>query len=118
MWATLHSARARKPLSLNRPIPAGALPKLNEQRNSHTVARVKSESLLIGLIYDDRGNRMTPSHVRKGGIKYRYYLSSPLLHGQPGRAGSVRRVPAAEVEARVACAVREHLDDSTESDHR
>ncbi|SRR6266478_8462341 len=72
MWATLHSARARKPLSLNRPISAGALPKLNEQRNSHTVARVKSESLLIGLIYDDRGNRMTPSHVRKGGIKYRY----------------------------------------------
>jgi hypothetical protein len=35
---------------------------------------------------------MTPSHVRKGGIKYRYYLSSPLLHGQPERAGSVARV--------------------------
>ena len=67
-------------------------------------------SLLIGRIYDDRGNRMTPSHVRKGGIKYRYYLSSSLLHGQPGRAGSVRRVPAAEVEALVASAVREHLE--------
>src|SRR5215468_11077938 len=61
---------------------------------------------------------MTPSHVRKGGIKYRYYLSSPLLHGQPGHAGSVRRVPAAEVEARVASAVREHFKDSAESDDR
>jgi site-specific DNA recombinase len=90
--------------------------KLNDQRNNHTVARGKSEALLIGRIYDDRGNQMTPSHARKGGIKYRYYLSSPLLHGQPGRAGSVRRVPAAEVEALVACAVREHFADCTDSD--
>jgi site-specific DNA recombinase len=61
---------------------------------------------------------MTPSHARKGGIKYRYYLSSPLLHAQPGRVGSVRRVPAAEVEARVACAIRDHFGDRTESDDR
>src|SRR5438552_16933651 len=80
--------------------------------------RAKSESLLIGRIYDDRGNRVTPSHARNGGIKYRYYLSSPLLHGQPGRGGSVRRVPAAEVEALVECAVREHLGDPTESEDR
>jgi site-specific DNA recombinase len=92
--------------------------KLNEQRTNHTAARSKSDSVLIGRIYDDRGNRMTPSHVRKAGIKYRYYLSSPLLHGQPGRAGSVRRVPAAEVEALVARAVREHFGDRTEGDDR
>jgi hypothetical protein len=61
---------------------------------------------------------MTPSHARKGGIKYRYYLSSPLLHGQPGRGGSVRRVSAAEIEALVASAVREHLGDSTPTDDR
>jgi site-specific DNA recombinase len=92
--------------------------KLNDQRKNRTTARAKSASLLIGRIYDDRGNRMTPSHVRKGGIKYRYYLSSPLLHGGPGRAGSVSRVPAAEVEALVASAVREHFKDSTASDDR
>src|SRR5215813_7853091 len=61
---------------------------------------------------------MTPSHVRKSGIKYRYYLSSPLLHGQPGHAGSVQRVPAPEVEALVASAVRGHFKDSAESDDR
>ena len=92
--------------------------KLTEQRNNHTVMRDTSEAMLIGRIYDDRGNRMSPSHVRKGRIKYRYYLSSPLLHGEPGRAGSVRRVPAAEVEALVASAVREHFKDSTEPDDR
>ena len=64
------------------------------------------------------GNRMTPTHVSKGGIKYRYYLSSSLLHGQPERAGSVHRVPATEVEALVASAVRGHLRDSTGSDDK
>src|SRR4051794_22721766 len=51
--------------------------KLNEQVTNHKVSRTKSEALLLGRIYDDRGHRMTPSHVRKGGIKYRYYISSP-----------------------------------------
>ena len=90
-----------QPAILERELFDAVQAKLNEQRNNHTVARSESESVLIGRIYDDRGNRMTPSHVRNGGIKYRYYLSSPLLHGQPGRVGSVRRVPAAEIEALV-----------------
>src|SRR5258708_28228852 len=58
------------------------------------------------------------SQVRKGGIKFRSCLSSPLLHGRPERAGSVRRVPAAEVEALVGSAVRVHLEDSTQSADR
>ena len=75
--------------------------KLTEQVNNHKATRMKSEALLAGRIFDDRGNRMTPSHVRKRGIKYRYYLSSALLQGQAERAGSIRRVPAAEIEALV-----------------
>jgi DNA invertase Pin-like site-specific DNA recombinase len=107
-----------QPATLDRDLFDAVQAKLNEQRNTHTVARSKSESLLIGRIYDDRGNRMTPSHARKGGIKYRYYLSSPLLHGQPGRVGSVRRVSAAEIEALVGRAVREHLGDAAQTDDR
>jgi site-specific DNA recombinase len=103
-----------QPAILDREFFDAVQAKLNEQRNNHSVARDRSKSLLIGRIYDDRGNRMSPSHVRKGGIKYRYYLSSPLLHGRPERAGSVRRVPAAEVETLVGSGVREHLEDSTE----
>src|SRR5581483_2254412 len=53
---------------------------------------------------------MSPTYARKGGIKYRYYLSSALLKGAPEEAGSVRRVPAAEVEALAIRSVREHLD--------
>jgi hypothetical protein len=73
---------------------------------------MKSEALLAGRIFDDRGNRMTPSHARRGNVKYRYYLSSALLQGTSERAGSVRRVPATDVEALVIKSVREHIKPS------
>ena len=92
--------------------------KLNDQRNNHRAARAKSESLLIGRIYDDRGNRMSPSHARKQGIRYRYYVSLPLLQGQAGHAGSVGRVPAADVESLVGQAVREHLKGLTPAEDK
>jgi site-specific DNA recombinase len=88
--------------------------KLSEQVNSHKTARMKSEALLAGRIFDERGNRMTPSHVRKRGIKYRYYLSSALLQSQPERAGTVSRIPAAEIEGLVTRSVRDHLNQSGE----
>jgi DNA invertase Pin-like site-specific DNA recombinase len=83
--------------------------KLDEQNNSHNINRMKSEALLAGRLFDDRGNRMSPSHTRKRGIKYRYYLSSALLDGRPANAGSISRVPAVEIETRVVKAVRDHL---------
>jgi site-specific DNA recombinase len=86
--------------------------------NGHKAARMKSEALLIGRIFDDHGNRMSPSHARKGGIKYRYYISSALLQGMAGSAGSVRRVPAAEIEAVVVRSVREHLKPAVPIDDR
>jgi hypothetical protein len=30
---------------------------------------MKSDALLTGRIYDDRGNRMSPSHTRKGNVR-------------------------------------------------
>ncbi len=108
----------QQPAILDRDLFDAVQAKLNDQWTNHTAARAKSEALLIGRIYDDRGSRMSPSHASKQGIKYRYYVSSPLLHAQAERAGSVRRVPAAEIEALVGRAVREHLEDSTPTDDR
>jgi DNA invertase Pin-like site-specific DNA recombinase len=65
--------------------------KLDDQRISHVVLRSKSESLLTGRIFDDRGHRMTPSDARKGGIRYRYYISAALVQGQAEDVGSVAR---------------------------
>lgn len=83
--------------------------KLAEQRNDHHSSRRKSESPLIGRIFDDRGNRMTPSHARKAGLKYRYYVSAALTQGQPELAGSVSRAPALEIERVVTDAIRKHI---------
>jgi DNA invertase Pin-like site-specific DNA recombinase len=83
--------------------------KLTEQLNNHTTTRMKSDALLVGRIFDDRGNRMSPSHARKRGVKYRYYLSSALLDGRPDRSGSMRRIPAVEIETLIVQSVRDHL---------
>jgi hypothetical protein len=83
--------------------------KLDERLNNHKITRTSSEALLVGRLFDDRGNRMSPSHARKRGIKYRYYLSSALLQGEAERAGSVRRAPAVEIESLVIRSVRDEL---------
>jgi site-specific DNA recombinase len=83
--------------------------KLDRQVNSFKAVRQRSGALLTGRLYDDRGNRMSPSHTVRRGIKYRYYLSSALLQGQAKRAGSVPRAPAAAIETMVLKSVREHL---------
>jgi site-specific DNA recombinase len=92
--------------------------RLGEQRATLATERADSEATLLGRIFDDRGNRMTPSHCRKTGTKYRYYTSSVLTHGQPELAGSISRVPAPEIEAVVGAAVRCHVDDDTLEDPR
>jgi site-specific DNA recombinase len=61
---------------------------------------------------------MSPSHARKGNVKYRYYLSSALLQGTAARAGSVRSVPATAIEALVIQSVRDHLKPSEPMDDR
>jgi site-specific DNA recombinase len=59
---------------------------------------------------------MTPSHARKGAIKYRYYISSALVQGQVEQAGTVSRVPANEIEALVAKSIRNHLGEHADSE--
>src|SRR5258706_15820166 len=59
---------------------------------------------------------MTPAIVwsqltLKAGVRYRYYVSTPSLHGEgkTASAGSVSRVPAADIEDTVARSLKEHL---------
>jgi DNA invertase Pin-like site-specific DNA recombinase len=85
--------------------------KLEEQRASHhSKVHAGSDSLLMGRIFDDRGNRMTPSFTRKGGKRYRYYVSSALLQGQAKLAGYVRRASSAEIEGLVLRTIRKRLE--------
>ena len=83
--------------------------RLDRQRTNHAKARQKSQSLLMGRIFDARGNRMTPSHSVKNGVRYRYYISAALIQGQPDKAAKLNRVPATEIEKLILSAVRKHL---------
>ena len=67
-------------------------------------------ALLTGLLYDDRGNRMSPSFSVKNGVRYPFYVSSAVLKGRNSGAGSVARVSAVELEADVLKALRQHID--------
>jgi site-specific DNA recombinase len=71
-----------------------------------------STAILSGRLFDADGNRMSPSHSNKGGARYRYYVSQTVLQGKPQPARLVGRVPAAEVEALVVTALRNHLNAS------
>src|SRR2546430_1614664 len=69
-------------------------------------------ALLTGRVFDHAGNRMSPTHANKGGVRYRYYVSQAVLQGRPQPSGLVSRAPAAEIEALVITALRNHLDAS------
>ena len=71
-----------------------------------SAARARSPSLLAGLLFDDRGNAMTPSHANKKGVRYRYYVSQALLQGRPDQAGHICRVAAVDIEQRIVAAIR------------
>jgi site-specific DNA recombinase len=68
-----------------------------------------SASILTGRIYDDRGNRMSPTHSNKRGVRFRYCVSRALLQNRKDDAGSVTRLPAPEIERLVLDGVRTHL---------
>lgn len=83
--------------------------KLDQQRTNHTKARQQSDSLMMGRIFDERGNRMTPTYAVKKGVRYRYYISAALIQGQSDKTAKLNRVPAAEIEKLIISAVRKHF---------
>jgi DNA invertase Pin-like site-specific DNA recombinase len=70
---------------------------------------VGSLNLLAGLLFDGESQRMTPTHAVKGGRRYRYYVSRPLIIHARADAGEGLRVPAAEIEQIVANRIRRLL---------
>ncbi len=60
--------------------------------------RVASGALLIGRIFDDRGNRMSPTYTVRKQSRYRYYVSQAVLQGRTDEAGSLARIGATEIE--------------------
>ena len=80
----------------------------NELRDGRAA---KQPSLLAGLIFDDHGHRMTPSHAVKNGKRYRYYVSRTLIAGRRADTPAGRRIPAGEIEHLVSERICQALTD-------
>lgn len=59
---------------------------------------MRSPSLLAGSLYDGEGQLLTPSHAIKKGVRYRYYVSRPLISDARANAVEGLRIPAGEIE--------------------
>ncbi len=73
----------------------------------------KHRSPLIGKLFDESGDRLTPSHANKQGARYRYYVSNRLLKMPKRWASDGWRLPAPGLEKTISDAVADHLQTAT-----
>jgi site-specific DNA recombinase len=73
------------------------------KRAAHT--RAQTPALLKGLIFGPTGKAMTPTHTRRGGRLYRYYVSMDALK-DGASVCPVRRLSAGEIENAVVGQLR------------
>jgi site-specific DNA recombinase len=99
---------------IDRPTFEAVQAKLAENARARRVCVESSPAILIGRIFDDRGNRMTPSHSNRDGVRYRYYVSHVLLQRRQKDAGRVVRVPAIQLEKLIVEAIRANARPDTE----
>jgi site-specific DNA recombinase len=100
-----------QPAIMDRQLFDAVQQKLTDQWSHRNHAKTKSDHLLTGLLFDDAGHRMIPTHATKAGIRYRYYVSLPHLKGESKTVsvGSVSRIPATDIEHIIVKSVNEHL---------
>ncbi len=90
---------------------------VQRQLNTNAVARrsgtnSKNPSLLTGLLYDDQGKRLKPSHANKSGRRYRYYVSAESTD-KAADDGARWRLPAGALEEAVLKSLAEFLDNQS-----
>jgi site-specific DNA recombinase len=80
-------------------------------RKRAAATRARTPALLKGIIFGRTGAAMTPTHTRRNGRLYRYYVSTDVLK-RDAASCTLRRVPAAEIENAVIDQLRGLLRDS------
>jgi site-specific DNA recombinase len=83
--------------------------KLKDRAVTRKLRQSRSPSILSGLLFDERGNLMSPSHANKKGVRYRYYISQAVLQKRKDEAGSIARVAAPDIEELVIAALRHQV---------
>ena len=73
----------------------------------------KHPSLLAGLLFDETGDHLTPTHANNHGKRYRFYISHRLMQDKRKDLGAWR-LPAAELETLVIDGSTQRLSDHTQ----
>ncbi|MCP5001336.1 MAG: recombinase family protein [Hyphomicrobiales bacterium] len=71
---------------------------------------VKSTHILTGLIFDETGDRLSPTHAIKNGRRYRYYISARLMRARRIQSDGWR-LSADEIEKPILAMMQEKLSD-------
>lgn len=71
--------------------------------------RQATRSPLTGKLFDETGDRLTPSHSRKNGRRLRYYISRRLVTDRSGKHPDAWRLPADQVEGLLVGLISHHL---------
>lgn len=74
----------------------------------------KAGSLLTGLLFDETGERLSPTWSVKKGTRYRYYVSASLMRGHRKSRSMRRRIPAGDLESAVSERLRVFLSSRAE----
>ena len=74
-------------------------------------ARTRRPSLLSGLLFDEAGERLTPTYAVKKGTQYRYYVSTSFVTGGGKTQSPGQRIPAGDLERLVIDRLRTFLAD-------
>ena len=80
----------------------------SDPKKRANASRAQFPALLKGILYGPGGRPMTPTHTRKKGKLYRYYITSKALRTGYGDC-PIGSVPAGEIEAAVIAQVRRLL---------
>jgi len=85
----------------------------------HDAARARGTSTsvpsapLLGKLFDETGEGLTPTHTTKSGKRLAYYVSRRLIGGAASDHPDGWRLPAPALEATIAAALHSHLTTPT-----
>jgi site-specific DNA recombinase len=77
---------------------------------------MKDVHLLTGILYDETGDRLTPTHAKKRGVRYRYYVSKRIVDKgrDPAHPYAGWRIRAGHIDSIVENQLRRFLQNGSQ----
>ncbi len=82
-------------------------------QNLSRADRLRSNALLMGKLFNDAGERMSPTHAIKRQVRHRYYISAAAMQGRERAVRAAHRLPAPALEAAIIEALRSAIGERT-----